>query len=81
LLHQVGDLFELNIKLRCRKVKSKLVTPAEIRTPSHHNYAHFPSGIGINTEIFKTRVTKYWEKSGTIEHRVFKKWVFIVATY
>jgi hypothetical protein len=23
LLHQVGDLFELNVKLRCQKVKSR----------------------------------------------------------
>jgi len=31
--------------------------------------------------MFKTRVTKYWKNSGTIEHRGFKKWVLIVATY
>jgi hypothetical protein len=26
LLHQVGDLFELNVKLRCQKVKALTIT-------------------------------------------------------
>jgi hypothetical protein len=30
ILHQVGDLFELNIKLRCQKVKEILVTVCNI---------------------------------------------------
>jgi hypothetical protein len=28
LLHQVRDLFELNVKLRCQKVKSKVKSKA-----------------------------------------------------
>jgi len=26
-LHQVGDLFELNVKLRCQKVNGNMCTP------------------------------------------------------
>jgi hypothetical protein len=30
LLHQVGDLFELNVKLRCQKVKTVTASPTGI---------------------------------------------------
>jgi hypothetical protein len=35
LLHQVGDLFELNVKLRCQKVKAHLFSPALEPTHPH----------------------------------------------
>jgi len=40
LLHQVGDLFELNVKLRCQKVKHHARTTYD-RHPWRYNLTHY----------------------------------------
>jgi len=47
LLHQVGDLFELNVKLRCQKVKSvdacsNSLPPTDIGKATALLYLHSP---------------------------------------
>jgi hypothetical protein len=44
LLHQVGDLFELNVKLRCQKVKVLIIISGHHQTYHKHKYkqaSHF----------------------------------------
>jgi hypothetical protein len=48
MLHQVGDLFELNVKLRCQNAKDN-----EIYIPGYHNVIYLLSACKIsNRDVF-----------------------------
>jgi hypothetical protein len=52
MLHQVGDLFELNVKLRCQKVNENPLSLTMADTP-------FYKGMMINYDNFLRRIEYY----------------------
>ena len=52
MLHQVGDLFELNVKLRCRKVKSNrqsTISPCSVALTRQHDITYSVLNLAVSS--------------------------------
>jgi len=84
-LHQVGDLFELNVKFRCQKLNTEClhVNYARILTSGHNNMAdgrfpiHHPVlNEGVSTEVTHETGTRQIPVSNPARDNVYCNWAF-----